>query len=133
MGSRGRLEETANKPTSPKEILNYLDELFAYALSIGMTYEQYWFDDPSLINAYIKAEKIKQRKKNTELWLQGAYTYCAVECLYPLFNPFSKEHRAKPYLKQPVPLTEEEKAEQEREKYERFVEYMMKRVEASNK
>ena len=98
-----------------------------------MTYDQYWYDDPYLINVYMKAEKIKQRKKNNELWLQGLYIYQAIGALTPVLNPFSKEHKAKPYLKQPIPISEEEKAEQEREKYERFVDYMMKRVEASKK
>lgn len=113
--------------------IKYLDELFAYALSIGMTYELYWFDDPYLINAYIKAEKIRQKKMNNELWLNGAYIYQAIGALTPVLNPFSKEHRAKPYLKQPIPLTQEDVEEQEREKYERFVKYMMSRVEASKK
>ena len=98
-----------------------------------MSYDQYWHDDPSLINLYIKAEKIKQRKKNTEMWIMGAYIYQAVGALVPILNPFSKEHKAKPYLKQPIPLTEEDRAEQEREKYERFVKYMMSKVEASKK
>lgn len=113
--------------------LEYLDELFAYAFSIGMTYDQYWYDNPFLLRLFIKAEKIKQRKRNNEMWLQGAYIYQAISALVPVLNPFSKEHRAKPYLKQPIPISEEEIAEQEREKYQRFVDYMFKRVEASKK
>ena len=131
MGSGGGLE--SQQPASPKDILNYLDKLFAYALSIGMTYDQYWYGDPALINSYIEAEKLRQRKRNNEMWLQGAYIYQAVGALVPVINPFSKEHRAKPYLKQPIPISEEEVAEQEQEKYQRFVDYMFKRVEASKK
>lgn len=127
MGESGRITAEAISP------IEYLDELFAYALSLGMTFDQYWYEDPYLINAYVKAESIRQKKKNTELWLNGAYIYQAIGCLVPVLNPFSKEHRAKPYLKRPIPITEEEKAELEREKYERFVEYMHKRVEASKK
>lgn len=111
----------------------YLDELFVYALSIGMSYDQYWYHDPKELLLFIKAEKIRQRKRNNEMWLQGAYIYNAIGALVPVLNPFSKEHRAKPYLKQPIPISEEEVAEQEQEKYERFVDYMMKRVEASKK
>lgn len=113
--------------------LEYLEELFAYALSIGMTYEQYWYDDPFLLKAYYRAEEIRQRKRNNEMWLQGLYVYQAVGGLIHLANPFTKERRAKPYLKQPIALSEEELAEQEREKYNRFVEYMHKRVEAGKK
>lgn len=113
--------------------LEYLDQLFAHALSMGMTPHEYWYEDPKYINAYVKAEAIKQRRRNTELWLNGAYIYNAIGALVPVLNPFSKEHRAKPYLKQPIPISEEERLEQEREKYNRFVNYMMKRVEASKK
>ena len=98
-----------------------------------MTYDQYWFEDPKLINIYIKAEEIRQRKRNNELWLQGAYIYQAIGSLAPMLNPFSKDHKAKPYLKSPIPLTEEERDDIEREKYERFVNYMMSKVEAGKK
>lgn len=124
---KGGVEQQAFSP------LEYLEELCAYALSLGMPLKEYWNDDPMLLNNYVRAEAIRQRKRNTELWLQGAYVYQAVGALVPVLNPFSKEHRAKPYLKQPIPISEEERAEQEREKYERFVEYMMKRVEVSKK
>ena len=131
MGS-GR-ELNSQKSASPLDVIKYLDELFVYAFSIGMTYDQYWYGEPKLINLFIKAEKLKQRKRNNEMWLQGLYIYQAVGGLIHLANPFSKEHRAKPYLKQPIPLTQEEVEEQEREKYNRFVEYMKKRAEVSKK
>lgn len=108
--------------------LEYLDELFTYAFSIGMTYDQYWHDDPALINLFVKAERVKQRKRNNEMWLQGMYIYQAIGALTPLINPFSKDHRAKPYLKQPIPITEEEREEQERDKYDRFVNYLMSKA-----
>ena len=104
--------------------LDYLEELFAYALSIGMTYEQYWYDDPMLINAYIRADEIKQRRRNNEMWLQGLYVYQAVGSLIHLANPFSKKHKADRYMKKPIPITSDELAEAEQEKYDRFVKYM---------
>lgn len=116
--------------------LEYLNKLFAYALSIGMTYEQYWYDDPYLINAYIEAEKIKQRKRNNEMWLQGLYIYQAVGALSPVLNPFSKKHRAERYMKQPIPLTDEEREDLERDRYNRFVDYMhslVKKTEVGKK
>lgn len=125
MGSGGSVKQRA---TSPQDIIDYLNELFAYALSIGMTYDQYWFGDPKLINAYIKAEEIRQRKKNNEMWLQGAYVYQAVGSLIHLANPFSKEHKAKPYLDKPIPVTQQERDEIEQERYNRMLEYMQKRA-----
>lgn len=108
MGSGRSVEQ---QDTSPKAIIDYLNSLFAYALSLGMTYEQYWYDDPYLINSYIKADEIRKVKRNNELWLQGYYVYHAVGCLVPVLNPFSKEHKAKKYLEAPVPITELEQEE----------------------
>lgn len=96
------------KATSPQEIVNYLDDLFAYALSIGMTYEQYWYQDPMLIKAYIKAEEYKQVRRNQDLWLQGLYVHIAIGDLVPILNPFSKQHKAKKYLEKPIPTTQKE-------------------------
>ena len=131
MGESRGIEQEALSP------IEYLDELCAYAMSIGMSYELYWNGDTFAINHFIKAEKIRQRKRNTEMWLQGAYIYNAVGALVPVINPFSKEHKARPYLKKPIPISLEEQKEQEQQeeldKYNRFVDYMMKRVEASKK
>lgn len=113
--------------------IEYLDQLFAYALSLGMPSDEYWNKDPALILGYIKAEEIKQRKRNTELWLQGAYVYQAIGSLAPVLNPFSKDHKAKPYLKSPIPLTEEEREQIQREKEEQFIRYLDNIVEAQNK
>ena len=93
-----------------------------------MTYDQYWYEDPKILNAYLKAEEIKQRKRNNEMWLQGAYIYQAIGALTPVLNPFSKEHKAKPYLDKPIPITQQERDEIEQERYNRMLEYMQNRV-----
>lgn len=118
MGESG-LEKPQSSETTITP-LEYLEKLFVYALSIGMTYDQYWHDDPKLINSYIQAEEIRQRKRNTELWLQGLYVYRAFGSLVHLGNSFSKEHKAKPYLKEPIPLTRKEQEEAEERKYQKF-------------
>lgn len=114
-------KEVAQKTTTPQDIINYLYELFAYALSIGMNYEQYWYDDPMLINSYIKAEEIRQVKKNNELWLQGLYVYIAIGDLVPVLNPFSKDHKAKKYLDKPIPITQREQEAYEQERVIKIV------------
>ena len=117
MGSKG-IEQ---HPSSPQDILNYLNELFAYALSIGMTYDQYWKDDPILLLSYIKAEEIKQSKRNNELWLQGLYVQIAIGNLVPVLNPFSKEHKPRKYLDRPIPITEKERQEYEQAKLNKMI------------
>lgn len=131
MGSSGELNTNQQKTTSPQGILNYLDDLCAYALSIGMTFEQFWYDDPSLIKYYIKAHDIKRALKNQELWLQGLYVYQAIGNLIPVLNPFSKDHKAKPYLKEPIPLTQKEVEERRLKRIEKWTSMMMSRVKKS--
>lgn len=117
MGSKG-IEQ---HPSSPQDILNYLNELFAYALSIGMTYDQYWKEDPILLLSYVKAEEIKQSKRNNELWLQGLYVQIAIGNLVPVLNPFSKEHKPRKYLERPIPITEKERQEYEQAKVNKMI------------
>ena len=124
MGESGSVAQSATTTTP----IEYLDQLCDYAMSIGMSYHDYWFSDYTMLIHYHNAEKIRQRKRNNEMWVQGMYIYSAIGNLVPVLNPFSKEHKARPYLKQPIPISQEEKEEQEREKYERFVNYMMSKV-----
>ena len=110
-----------SKLTTSQSIIDYLNELGAYAVSIGMTAEEYWRGEPSFINQYIKAESIRQKKINHQLWLQGAYIYHAIGNLVPVLNAFSKTPRANPYLKEPFPLTEEEREEQLARRIDRYM------------
>ena len=122
------------KRPTPQLVREYLDELCAYALSIGMTLEQYWDDDPTLILYFYKAEKLRSQRKNQELWIQGAYIYQALGCVAPMFNSLAKDHKPKPYLKEPFALSQEEEEER---KYQRFKKQMIelsqiKREEKNN-
>ena len=113
-------QEVVERTITPQDIINHLNDLFAYCLSIGMTYEQYWYDDPALINAYLKAEEYRTQRRNQEMWLQGLYVYVAIGDLIPVLNPFSKDHKAKPYLSKPLPITRREQEEEERSRVERI-------------
>ena len=119
-----------NRSVSDKAItpLEYLDQLCDYAMSLGMPYSEYWNGDYDILNHYVNAEQIRQKKRNMELWLQGAYVYQAIGNLVPILNPFSKEHKAKPYPKEPFPLTQQEIDERRQKKIQRWVDYMMKKV-----
>lgn len=121
-------EGVEQQRASSVNIIDYLEKLCDYALSIGMPYDLYWYGDPQALKNFVNAEEIRQRKRNTELWLQGAYVYQAIGSLTPILNPFSKEHRAKPYLKQPIAITEKELEEKRVAKVNQFVDYMFKRV-----
>ena len=51
------------------------EEAFPYYLSIGMTYDLYWYGEPNLVKAYRQAEEMRVDRMNYEKWLQGLYIY----------------------------------------------------------
>ena len=107
-------------------------ELFPYYLSIGMTPEQYWEGDCTLVKYYRKAEELRNEKRNQELWLQGMYIYEAICDVSPILHAFAKKGtKPTPYAEKPYPITrkqvkndEEEKQRKLAEKGKRFMEAM---------
>ena len=78
-----------------------------------MTYDQFWVDDPALVRAYRRAENIRRRRMNEELWLNGIYTAEALAST--VGNMFSKSKYK--YPSEPKPITKdeiEERKERER-------------------
>lgn len=118
-----------NQPTYTS-LEEYFDELFAYSLSLGMSYKQFWEDDPFLLNSYVKAEEIKQAKRNNELWLQGLYVDIALAT--ELSNLFSKSGRKK-YISQPIAITKKEQERLEQEKVNKFKSQLLARVKGGKK
>ena len=107
-------------------------ELFPYYLAIGMTPEQYWDGDCTLVKYYRKAEEIRNEKRNQELWLQGMYIYEALCDVSPVLHAFAKKGtKPSPYSAEPYPMNnkqiihrEEEKQRKLAEKGKRFMEAM---------
>ena len=89
--------------SSPFLLTETFEKHFPYYLAMGMTYEQYWYKDCTIVKYYRDAEKIRVRKKNEEAWWQGLYIYEALACVSPIFNPYAKKgtkpvpYREKPY------------------------------------
>lgn len=112
MGSDG---VTSTSRSSLREIFN---DAFPYYLSIGMTYEQYWEGQPSLVAYYRKADEMTRKRKNQELWLQGFYVYNAIGSFAEILPAFPKKGaKVKPYLKEPLSITTADAdAKMEREK-----------------
>lgn len=82
------------------------EEAFPYYLSIGMTYDQYWNNDPHLVKYYRMAEEIKREVRNQELWLQGMYIYEALCDVSPILHSFAKKGtKPIPYTDHPYPLS----------------------------
>lgn len=111
-------------------------DLFPYYLSIGMTPEQYWDGDPALAKYYRKADEIKRKRQNTDLWLQGMYIYEALCDVAPIFHAFAKKGtKPRPYPDHPYSLTKKDREEEaklleqrEREKAKQYMEAKMAEI-----
>ena len=85
-------------------------EQFPYYLAMGMTPEQFWDGEPSLVVHYRKAEEIRREKMNFEKWLQGMYIYEAFADVSPILHAFAKKGtKPHPYPDKPYALNEKQK------------------------
>lgn len=81
-----------------------------------MTESQFWDGSPSLCVEYHKAEKMRQRRKNSEMWMQGMYIYNAILCASPILHAFAKAGtKPRPYDSHPFPLSKREAEEYEQQ------------------
>jgi hypothetical protein len=81
------------------------ENIFPYYLAMGMSYEQFWVDDPKLVIAYRRADEIRKRRMNEELWLNGIYMTEAIAST--VGNMFSKGQKHQ-YPSEPKPITQVE-------------------------
>ena len=82
---------------------------FPFYLSIGMTYDQFWDGDCTLVEFYRKAYSLREARDNRSYWMQGLYFYDALCAVSPVLHAFAKAGtKPQPYLKEPYPISEEE-------------------------
>mgnify|MGYP003434398501 CR=1 FL=1 len=78
-----------------------------------MTYDQFWLEDPALCKAYRRADEIRKKRMNEELWLNGIYMAEALAST--VGNMFSKQKYKYPPEPKPITMDEiEERKERER-------------------
>ena len=117
---RGRVTKSSTDTDEPpQKKLSYsktFEAVFPKYLAMGMTYEQFWDMDASLVKAYREAHEIKREERNFEMWLQGKYVYDAIGALAPILRTSLSKHpsKAEKYVDKPYPLTEKA-AEKNRE------------------
>ena len=95
-----------------------------YYLAIGMTYSQFWDDDPNLVKVYRKADALARSRANEQLWLAGVYMSEAL--LSTVGNMFSKRSKHQ-YPSEPFPIT----VEDQQERKEREEKAKMERIKAA--
>ncbi len=108
--------ELVDSPAPHISFTEQFYKLFPFYLSIGMTYEQYWYKDCELVKFYREANEIKNTRKNQELWLQGLYVYQALCDVSPVLHAFAKSGtKPNPYPEKPYPITSKEAKERKEE------------------
>lgn len=107
----------SNSAIPLKSYADIFEEQFPNYLSIGMTEEQYWDRDCTLVIAYRKAEELRANRINQELWLQGAYIYDALCRVSPILHAFSKKgSKPEPYCSEPYSITRKQSKLEQRKK-----------------
>lgn len=69
-------------PTPSFAYSEAFERVFPFYLTIGMTYDQFWRDDPELVKYYRDAFSLKQQLREQEIWLQGAYMAEAIGAVF---------------------------------------------------
>lgn len=115
----GTLEDVYSKGVEHIFLTKIFENSCPFFLSIGMTYKQYWEDDPTITRMYLKAYELKNERLEWKLWEQGVYVYEALCDVAPILHAFSKKGTKplpfsdKPHFVQKIEKSEEEKQKQE--------------------
>ena len=120
----------------PPTLAEMFTEVFPYYLSMGMTYEEFWYGPPSLVRAYRKAYDMERHRRNEEMWMQGRYIFEALRCA-PLLVGFPEKGYKPPsgagYPEMPYPLSEKEAQEREIERENENTKRFIAQLEAESK
>ena len=127
------MEGQVGTPHTEKTYTEIFNEALPYYLSIGMSYELYWYGEPSAVKAFREAEEMRVDRMNYEAWLQGLYIYHGIGALSPILNSMSKKKKADEYLKEPITITQRAKERKEREKGEQTANFLLAWAEAIKK
>lgn len=95
---------------------DFFKEKCPFFMAIGMSYQEYWYDDVWIASYYLKAWELKKEQKNEELWLQGVYIYEAMCDVAPVLHAFCKNGtKPLPYPSEPYSFHKKSKKEKEME------------------
>lgn len=116
MGSREEVDKTTSAETSFEEMF---ETVLPYYLSIGMTCQQFYEENPKLTVIFREAEKIRNNNQNEFLWLQGVYVR---DALAEVLNKCLGGKKNIKYPNKPYPLTKEDMERQEEEEQAQRIE-----------
>lgn len=67
----GNVEQSQS--TEEKTYTQIFEEVCPYYMSIGMTYDEFWYKESQRVKYYRDSHILKNKSRNQELWLQGKY------------------------------------------------------------
>lgn len=85
-----------------------------------MTPSEFWEGNVYLAEAYRKAYRLRMKRQNELMYVQGVYIYQAFSTVMSNFHLDGKKHKTNHYLEKPLDyfLTQEEVDERKRQKEE---------------
>ena len=94
-----------------------------FFIAMGMSYQQYWEEDPTIAKYYLKAYKIEEERTEWMLWKLGVYGYEALCDVSPVLHAFAKKGtKPLPFADKPLfidnSVMETAKEKQEKEEKE---------------
>lgn len=115
------------------------NEWLPQALTLGISYNDFWHMNPRIIKIHLKAQKIKEQMIDEKLWRMGLYVESAVATAveHNLAGRKAKsQYVKKPFLQEAQisekkELTEERKAEMENQKLAMTLRIMQANYEIS--
>lgn len=106
-----------------RTIGQYVSELCAYYMAIGMPRDEFYNGDRYACDDYERAWEAKLVDTNRMLHLQGLYNHAAVgsalSCAFA-----EKGKKGTPYLEYPLPITEAERAAEKERKIMHTLEFV---------
>lgn len=122
-------------PPSDKHKKTYgeiLDELCVFYMSIGVTYEEFWYGDYTKLKYILKAYEMRQEREleklNESCYLAGLYNYNAFSSVIYTFGwALGGKKGSKPpgYLTAPIPFTENEKNREKERNVQHTIKWFM--------
>ena len=114
-------DKPSEEKTSYAEALRFFAQL---AIHIGMSRDEYWNQDPYIMEEYLGAYKMRREEENWQAWIGGIYTFDAVSAVIGNIHFDKGSHSIVKPMEKPMPIfpeTPEEIARKRQAAIDRFV------------
>lgn len=106
----------------PNELFSYtkiFEQECPFYMSIGMSYDEFWYGDCWVASYYREAWKLKKQQLNEQFWLQGVYIYEALIDVAPILHAFTKKGtKPLPYPDKPYDLYKDAQKDEKKKQQE---------------